>query len=292
MQSGGRGGYENIQETPRKVTKRTGREHRKPQKGQNPEKGRRNGPRKPWEPSEICSGRGSGPRKAPGNRESGGSRSGSAAAGAHGRGDQAAGPGMCSGSVAGSSGKGCSWRQDPPGSWGGFGDLSGQRQRPGSPRGSGQKIIDNITPRKAAPVSLGVFGDLFRPRQRVQWSPQEIGKRRKPVRIGGGRAWNVLRICGKSSGKVVKNFIDNITPWEADRRKPGSWGAFGDLSGQRQRPREAPEGRSSGKVAEKRTGRSQRTRQEAQAGGPGRHSGGGKAAEAGSSGETAEYKTQ
>lgn len=40
------------------MTKRTGRARRKPTKGQNPEEGRRNGPRKPWEPSEIYPRRG------------------------------------------------------------------------------------------------------------------------------------------------------------------------------------------------------------------------------------------
>ena len=61
--------------------------------------------------------------------------------------------------------------------------------------------------------------------------------------------------------KSVKKIIDNITPWEADHRKPGSWGAFGDLSGQRQRLREAPEGRSSGKVAEICSGTRQRAQE-------------------------------
>ena len=130
----GEGGvYENIQETPRKVTKRTERARRKPQKGKNPEE----------RPPEVRGAFGDlfRPRQraqeSPRDQKSGGSRSGSAAARAHGRGDQA----------AGSSGKGCSWRQDQPESRGGFGDLSGQRQRPGSV----QKIIDNITPQKAAP---------------------------------------------------------------------------------------------------------------------------------------------
>ena len=162
---------------------------------------------------------------------------------------------MCSGSVAGSSGKGCSWRQDRPGSWGGFGDLFRIAAAAGKPWEKWSKNVLIIYAREGGPQE-----------------PTGTGK----AAAAGGEP------------------------------RPGVLEAFGDLSGQRQRLREAPEGRSSGKAAEICSGPRQRAPEarrtwsqgkageisEDPAGSPGRHPGGGKAAEAGSSGKTAEYKTQ